>query len=117
MTVTLCTDCRNELGRSHICRSHVLHAQVNARTAQQAAADASIDAAFGEIVAGPRQLPMPVADGPLGAGNPEGQRYLTDAMKILRARHVEFSHQAHHDLHAVRSQVSRAPQVSCTGSC
>ena len=69
--------------------------------------DTSVDAAFGEIVAGPRQLPMPTADGPKGAGNPEGQRYLTDAMRVLRARHVEFSHQAHHDLLAVRELSSR----------
>lgn len=64
--------------------------------------DASVDAAFGEIMAGPRQLQMPTADGPMGSSNPEGQRYLTDAMRVLRARHVEFSHQAHHDLLAVR---------------
>ena len=58
-------------------------------------------------MAGPRQLPMPAADGPMGAGNPEGQRYLTDAMRVLRARHVEFSHQAHHDLLAVRMRGRR----------
>ncbi len=67
--------------------------------------DASVDAAFGEILAGPRQLPMPTAEGPMGAGNPEGQRYLTDSMRVLRARHVEFAHQAHHDLLAVRQLV------------
>ena len=65
-------------------------------------------------MAGPRQLPRPAADGPMGAGNPEGQRYLTDAMRVLRTRHVEFSHQAHHDLLAVRMRGLEAVPIAPT---
>lgn len=69
--------------------------------ALQADIDGAVDAAFGCVLAGPRQVAMPQPGGPLGAGNPEGQRFLTAAMVALRERHVEFLHQAHHDLLAV----------------
>ena len=34
----------------------------------------------------------------LDAGNPEGQKLLTDWIGHLRQTHVEFTHLAHHDL-------------------
>ena len=43
-------------------------------------------------------LPQAAAGRPTGAGNPEGQRLLTEAAAALRATHVEFAHQAHQDL-------------------
>ena len=65
--------------------------------------DRAVDAAFGCVLAGPREVVMPQpGTGPLGTGNPQGQRFLTDAMAVLRERHVEFVHQAHHDLLVVR---------------
>ena len=33
-----------------------------------------------------------------GAGNPEGQKLLTDSISYLRHKHVEFAHEAQHDL-------------------
>ena len=54
--------------------------------------------------AGPKPATLPTASPgrPAGAGNPEGQRLLTEAAAALRGSHVEFAHQAHQDLIEVR---------------
>ncbi|KAL4436121.1 hypothetical protein ABPG77_005569 [Micractinium sp. CCAP 211/92] len=55
---------------------------------------------YGDLRKGPKTctLPTAAAGKPAGAGNPEGQRLLTEAAAALRASHVEFAHQAHQDL-------------------
>ena len=36
--------------------------------------------------------------GVLIAGNPAGQKLMTDSVNHLRRKHVEFAHAAHHDI-------------------
>ena len=65
-------------------------------------------------LAGPSnaQLPAP-PPGPLGAGNPAGQRHLSASMAALRSSHVEFAPQAHHDLLQVPAVLAGAYVICC----
>jgi hypothetical protein len=60
-------------------------------------------------------LPQAAAGRPTGAGNPEGQRLLTEAAAALRATHVEFAHQAHQDLLEVGGWVGGAVRGASLG--
>ncbi|KAL4422420.1 hypothetical protein ABPG75_008617 [Micractinium tetrahymenae] len=68
--------------------------------AAQKDVEAQLATFYGDLRKGPKPcaLPAAAAGKPAGAGNPEGQRLLTEAAAALRASHVEFAHQAHQDL-------------------
>lgn len=60
--------------------------------------DSRLEQVYGEVLGGPRPLSLERGDAPQGAQAPEGQRRLHDAIQVLREKHIEFAHQAHHDL-------------------
>ncbi|KAK9817682.1 hypothetical protein WJX72_000600 [[Myrmecia] bisecta] len=66
-----------------------------ASTSHAADIEAKLNAEYGELLRGPRNISLPKASGPLSADSPEGQRYLNDSIKVLREKHVEFIHLAH----------------------
>ena len=73
---------------------------------------AQVAAVYGDLLRGPRNMSVPQLMA-VGAREPEGQRLLTDSIKALREKHVEFLHQAHHDLLKVRTatQLDHSRQV------
>lgn len=54
---------------------------------------------YGDLLDGPGAPTLPAPpSGALGAADSAGQRHLSASVAALRAQHVEFAHQAHHDL-------------------
>ena len=56
-----------------------------------------LKAMYADLLRGPRNISPLELDG-YGANQPEGQRQLTDSIKALREKHVEFQVPAQHDL-------------------
>mmetsp|Transcript_4231 Transcript_4231/g.12204 ORF Transcript_4231/g.12204 Transcript_4231/m.12204 type:complete len:387 (+) Transcript_4231:2-1162(+) len=65
-----------------------------------AADEEVIQARYGEMLAGPppEDSPGPSSQDAKWSNTPQGQRRLNDAIVSLRRRHVEYQHQACHDL-------------------
>jgi hypothetical protein len=57
-----------------------------------------IDRIYGEVLRGLEAVQLPAVESSAGAGDPAGQRLLQQSIAALRGGHVEFAHQAHHDL-------------------
>lgn len=70
---------------------------VAAEQRAKADAEAHVKRAYADALKGPRPAKLPVPSGE-GAATPSGQRVLVEAVAELRSAHVEFAHQAHHDL-------------------
>ncbi len=70
---------------------------------------AAVDALYGELLAGARRRGAGGAGGEprLAAGSPEGAAALGAGIRDLRARHVAYVHQAHHDLAQVAAPLAR----------
>lgn len=60
--------------------------------------EAQIERLYGDVLRGPKAVALPSESAGAGAGSPEGQRRLATSAAALRASHVEFQHQAAHDL-------------------
>ena len=56
-----------------------------------------LKAIYGDLLKGPSNLSLPQLAG-ASAGQPEGQQQLTDSIRIMREKHVEFQVPAQHDL-------------------
>ena len=82
--------------------AHVLQLPIGPSGAAPEEVAAQVAAIYGDLLRGPRNLSVPQLTA-VGAREPEGQRLLTDSIKALREKHVEFLHQAHHDLLKVRT--------------
>ena len=57
---------------------------------------------YGDLLKGPWNISMPHITAAT-AGQPEGQQLLTDSIRIMREKHVEFQVPAQHDLLKVSS--------------
>ncbi len=70
---------------------------------------AAVDALYGELLDGARRRGAGGAGGEprLAAGSPEGAAALGAGIRDLRARHVAYVHQAHHDLAQVAAPLAR----------
>lgn len=63
---------------------------------------------YEELLAGPRQLPLPVASGPLLSTTPEGLAYLAQGVDVLNESHVMYAHSAAHTLRQLSTRLQDA---------
>ena len=75
--------------------------------------ESELDWRYHGILQGPRPLDLPSLSTPQAAAEAAGLALLSESTAILRAKHVEFLHSAHHAL----THVSAMSSPCCRSSC
>ena len=86
------------------------HVQENGSTELEIDVRRQRDALYGNLLKGPSNLSLPLLSG-ASAGQPEGQQQLTDSIRILREKHVEYQVPAHHDMIKVCCTARELPVI------